>query len=145
MAEFHGSARLTDGTRVALTAAEAKALWEACEAAEAQLAADMPTDDDALRAMGRAYERLRKLGWRDAIYCPKDGSSFDVIEAGSTGIHRCHYSGIWPDGHWWIESDGDLWPSRPILFRLDPDAEAVRQQKLADAAAAYTAEASAHA
>lgn len=78
----------------------------------------MPTEQDALRTMFAAYQRLKELGWNDAIYCPKDGSSFDVIEPGSTGIHRAHYSGDWPKGSWWVEDAGDLWPSRPILYRV---------------------------
>lgn len=31
--------------------------------------------------------------------------------------HRCHYQGEWPNGHWWVASDGDLWPSHPALFK----------------------------
>lgn len=42
---------------------------------------------------------------------------FQVIEAGSTGIHPCVYQGKWPNGHWWITADGDMCPSRPVLFR----------------------------
>ena len=38
----------------------------------------------ALRMMCDAYQRLKDFGWNDAIYCPKDGSIFDVIEAGSS-------------------------------------------------------------
>jgi hypothetical protein len=83
-------------------------------------AADMPTEHDALRVMARVMARLKELGWRDAIYCPKDGTAFDIIEAGSTGIHDCHYEGEWPKGSWWVHEAGDLWPSRPILFRLKP-------------------------
>lgn len=84
--------------------------------------AEMPDDRAALLVMFRGFDRLRQLGWRDACYCPKDGSTFEVIEAGSTGIHRAHYEGEWPKGTWWIHEDGDLWPSRPILFRLIPPA-----------------------
>ena len=79
---------------------------------------DMPTESDAIRQSFRAWYRLKELGWKEAIFCPKDGSSFLVIEPGSTGIHRCHYDGEWPDGYWWIEADGDLHPSHPILFKL---------------------------
>lgn len=95
---------------------------------KAKRLSDMPDQAAALHALGQAYQRLSELGWRDAIYCPKDGSEFDVIEAGSTGVHRCHYVGKWPDGSWWIAADGDLWPSRPILFRalaaVQPDVAA---------------------
>ena len=109
-----------------------KALWATAEAEEAARAAAMPTEQDAINAMFSAHLRLRDLGWREAIYCPKDGSEFDVIEAGSTGIHRCHYSGEWPDGHWWVADDGDLWPSRPVLYR-PTEAEKARWAELREA------------
>lgn len=134
--EYHGSARLADGSRVAFTADQAKALWEASQRATAKLAADMPTEADALREMMRAYERLKQLGWREADYLPKDGSMFDAIEIGSTGIHRASHDGK----YCWVHDAGDLWPSRPVLFRLDPEAEAARKQKMADAIAAYAAQ-----
>jgi len=53
------------------------------------------------------------------IYCPKDGTTFNVLEAGSTGIFVAHYEGEWPTGSWWIHDEeyGDLSPSRPILFK----------------------------
>ncbi len=101
-------------------------IWAEAEAAEAKRAVDMPTEQDAIRVMLSAYHRLTKLGWRDAIYCPKDGSTFDVIEAGSGGIHECHYQGEWPKGTWWVSDGGDLWPSRPILFRTHPTREEER-------------------
>lgn len=86
----------------------------------AKLAEAMPTELDAIRAMQDAYIRLKDLGWRDAIYCPKDGSIFDAIEVGSTGIHACSYMGDWPTGTWWVHAAHDLWPSRPVLFRISP-------------------------
>ena len=64
---------------------------------------------------------LKELGWADAVYCPKDGSRFLAIEAGSTGVYPCYYKGEWPDGHWWTEAHGDLWPSRPILWKPIPE------------------------
>lgn len=78
---------------------------------------EMPTEQDALKVLFRAYERLKELGWNDALYSPKDGSSFDSISVGSTGIHRCHYEGAWPDGRYWVEDGGDLWPAEPVLYR----------------------------
>lgn len=82
--------------------------------------AQMPTVDKALLALFNAYQRLKELGFNDIMYCPKDGSVFEVVEIGSTGIHDCHYEGEWPDGSWWVHSAGDLWPSHPVLFRLKP-------------------------
>lgn len=115
----------------------AEELWAEIEAADAARAAKMPDDRAALEQMFDAYIRLKDLGWNDAIYCPKDGTSFEVIEAGSCGIHRCHYQGEWPDGHWWVEEAHDLWPSRPILYRLYPEDEAKRKAKMAEAAARF--------
>lgn len=85
---------------------------------DAARAALMPTEQDAIRLISDAHERLKELGWNDIIYCPKDGSEFDAIEVGSTGIHRCHYSGEWPDGSWLIADEHDLYPSRPIMYRV---------------------------
>lgn len=78
----------------------------------------MPDDAVAISAMFEAYDRLRELGWQSIIYCPKDGTVFDAIEAGSTGIHPCHYDGEWPQGSFWLHDGGDLWPGRPVLFKL---------------------------
>lgn len=97
------------------------ALLAECEAEEAARAADMPTEQDAINAMFRAYLRLKELGWREAIYCPKDGTRFRAIEAGSTWTFPCHYMGDWPNGFWFAEEAGDLWPFRPVLFKLIED------------------------
>ena len=99
---------------------EAQRLLAAADAAKAARAEAMPTEQDALRLMTDAYRRLHELGWREAMYCPKNGAPFQVIEAGSSGIHDCHYHGEWPNG-WWIASAGDLWPSHPVLWRPIPD------------------------
>lgn len=100
-----------------LTREEADALHARIEAAKVERERLMPDEKAALRIMTDAYHRLEELGWKSASYCPKDGTQFDAIEAGSSGIHRCHYEGEWPEGGWWISAHNDLWPSRPILFR----------------------------
>lgn len=94
-----------------------EALWAATQQAKADRAERMPDEQAALRVLHDAYTRLKELGWRDAIYCPKDGTEFQVIEAGSTGIHNCAYLGEWPTGGWYINGED---PLRPILFRLQP-------------------------
>lgn len=101
--------------RSELATLDPAALIEAIDKAKADRAAEMPDDAAALAVLHRAYMRLKELGWRDALYCPKDGSEFDVIEMGSTGVHTCAYFGDWPNGVWLIDGDS---PSRPILFRL---------------------------
>lgn len=112
-----GHATWADGSHTPVRKDEADAIWSAVETAREKRASAMPTERDAINALWEAYQRLKELDWNDAIYCPKDGSLFDVIEAGSSGIHSCRYDGEWPTGHWWIEEAGDLWPSRPILYR----------------------------
>lgn len=116
-----------------LTRAEGDAIWAECEAAQLKRAKDMPDEKTALNAMHEAYTRLKELGWSEAIYCPKDGSAFNAIEAGSTGVHRCHYEGEWPNGSWWVRDEQDLYPSHPILYRLDPEKEAERRAKMEEA------------
>jgi hypothetical protein len=92
-------------------------LWKEIKQHKSDRAERMPDDAAALRTMLDVMERLRELGWRDAIYCPKDGTHFNAIEAGSTGIFDCYYDGEWPTGGWWIADGGELYPSRPILFK----------------------------
>jgi hypothetical protein len=132
-----GWATLESGERIALSSEECEALWAAAEADQVRRAAEMPDEKAAIQRMFDGWLRLKELGWREASYCPKDGSPFDVIEPGSTGIHRAHYWGEWPTGGWMVEAAGDLYPSSPILFRLDPEAEAERKRKLAEAIARY--------
>lgn len=97
---------------------------------KADRAAKMPDEKAAISQMFEAYQRLQELGWREAIYCPKDGSMFSAITAGSTGVHLCNYEGEWPKGAWWIY-DGDVWPARPILFRERRDDDPVVNRGLA--------------
>lgn len=94
-------------------------LWRSAIDAKNKRAEDMPTEKDAIEAMFQCYLRLKELGWNDASYCPKDGSKFKVVESGSSGIHDCHYDGKWPNGIYWVHDAGDLWPSRPVLYKKD--------------------------
>lgn len=96
---------------------EIEKLFARIDAADKKRKESMPDQESALKQMFEAYLRLKELGWKDAIYCPKDGSMFDVIEAGSTGIFECNYTGEWPNGHWNVYTDGDMYSSRPILFK----------------------------
>lgn len=96
--DYFGHATMADGTHVPLSQNDAKAIWEAIDAADAKRRADMPTTQSALSAICDGKQRLTSLGWRDAVYCPKDGSSFAIIEYGSTGIFYATYHGEWPTG-----------------------------------------------
>jgi hypothetical protein len=80
----------------------ATAIWGAIERQNAADEAAMPDTLAAMIALQRARERLKKLGWREGIYCPKDGGGFAVIQYGSTGIFAGTYVGDWPAGDVWI-------------------------------------------
>lgn len=80
------------------TQEQAEAILDAIRKSDAEREASMPTYQAALHQALSARERLKKLGWRDGIYCPKDGTSFALVEWGSTGVHPGHYMGEWPTG-----------------------------------------------
>ena len=138
--EYYGHMTMADGSHVPLSKEDAEHLWKASEARQAEIAARWPDERSCLIALTEAFHRLRDFGWQEAIYCPKDGTWFQVIEPGSSGIHRAHYEGSWPKGTWWIEDGGDMWPSRPILFKLFPEDQAKYDAKMKAAAEAYAAE-----
>jgi hypothetical protein len=79
----------------------------------------MPDIHVTLRVMLMVWQRLRDLGWNDPIYCPKDGTLFQSIEFGSTGIFDCRYVGEWPDGHWESLDGHDVYPSsrQPVMWK----------------------------
>lgn len=129
-------------TPIEVSPEEFQSILDAIDQARARRAALMPDQQTAIRALYEAFDRLRELGWREGIYSPKDGSEFEIIEAGSTGIFQCRYLGEWPDGYWITTDDRDAYPSSapPMLFRLFPAAEAARKARIAAAAAKYKAE-----
>jgi hypothetical protein len=140
--KYVGWATMTDGTHRGITSAEAENLWKAIDDRRADRALAMPDEQSAIKAMFSAYDRLRELGWREGIYAPKDGSKFQIIEGGSTGVFECHYSGAWPNGYWMTVDDRDCYPSSsaPLLYRMFPDDEAKQKAKMAAAAEAFRKE-----
>jgi|TARA_R100000093_G_scaffold41509_5_gene21717 hypothetical protein len=108
---------MSDGSREPIRANEAETIMAQIEAGRVVRREQLPDLKACLTMLGRVSERMRELGWKDAIYCPKDGSPFEAIEFGSTGIHVAGYEGKWPKGSWWVYGGGDMWPSRPILWR----------------------------
>ncbi len=82
---------LSDGSRVAVSEAEASDLWAYIEGEGARLAAAYPTTVDALRAFCDADQRLKSLGWKSYTFGVEDGAEVAVVERGSTGI----FHGFW--------------------------------------------------
>jgi hypothetical protein len=79
----------------------------------------MPTDQDAATAMWEAWYRLKELGWRETCYGPTN-VEVQLIEPGSSGIHRGTRWNDWPETTWWINGDS---PSTPCLFKPIPGEE----------------------
>lgn len=125
-----------------LTRAEGAALRAHAEQSQRERAERMPDEKAAISALFDAWQRLKELGWDDPRYCPKDGSSFKVIELGSTGIFDCYYQGEWPDGLYMVSDDRDVYPTSTgvAMYRLYPEDEEKRKQKLAAATEQYRAE-----
>lgn len=67
--------------------------------------------------MNELMQAITKDGWRDIIYCPKDGTLFLAWSPSHRTPFKCLYRGNWPDGSWWAICDGDMWPTLPILFK----------------------------
>lgn len=106
-------------------ATDAEKLFAQIDAAKARRAELMPTEQDAIRAMFEAWQRLRELGWRDGRYMPTNGEKHAGIQCGSTGIHAMTATrdegpfGALTARTIWTTYDGDIWPSSvpPVLFR----------------------------
>lgn len=100
------------------TWSDLRAMWDECAKRER----DYRDKGEValLEQMQDGWNGLKACGWREIEYCPKDGSRFLAISAGSTGVCPHYYKGEWPQGSWWAESCGDLWPSRPILWKPMP-------------------------
>ena len=112
--------------REPLTRSEGDALWASAQAAKAARIERMPDEKAAINALWDAHQRLKELGWKEPQYCPKDGSSFKVIELGSTGIFDCYYKGEWPDGYYMVSDERDIYPTSGgvAMFKLLPEAQA---------------------
>lgn len=84
-----------------------------------QRAEQMPTVKDALETIFLGYLRLKDMGWNFPMHCPKDGSEFFVVEAGSTGVFPCVYVGKWPDGEYVIRDGDESYSVTPMLFNKE--------------------------
>ena len=80
----------------------------------------IPDEKTALVLMFESYQRLKELGWNDAVYAPSDRTPLDMIEIGSTGVHSGYCERRPPSliaNKWFWILDDDAWPSHPILYR----------------------------
>lgn len=118
--DYHGHLTREDGSHVPLTKAGAQSLWDEVMRQKAERAKVYPTETECLRVMSDIRARLSDMGWKNAIYCPKDGTVFDAIEFGCTTIFDCWYDGDWPNGRWWMSDGSDIWPTRPVAYRDKP-------------------------
>lgn len=118
--KYYGHMTMADGSHVPLSSEECETMLKEIDEHRERRAAALPDEKSCLATMFDGFDRLRELGWREACYCPKNGTVFDSISAGSTGIHDCYYQGEWPKGNYWILDGGDIWPAHPILFKLKP-------------------------
>lgn len=119
-----------DGRHVPITRAQAACILKSIKDAQAKRDAMMPDEASARRVLMQAVERMKSFGWRDGIYCPKDGTAFAVFMFGSTGVFTGHYSGDWPSGCIIAEDEvcdprGCMW--KPI-DKLSDEEEAARQK-----------------
>jgi len=116
------------------TEEQAKAIFEAISKSDAEREAAMPTHQAALHQASAAKERLKKLGWREGIYCPKDGTPFALVEWGSTGVHPGHYMGEWPTGD--VYCNDFMVPPHAIMWKaidkLSDDERAAFNASIAD-------------
>ena len=102
-----------------LTKREADIIIAAAERDEAKRIEMIPDQATGIKTLWDAYQRLKDFGWCDIDYCPKDQTRFNVLELGSTGIHKGYYYGEYPNGSIMIEDD-DLGASpstAAILFK----------------------------
>lgn len=97
-----------------LTNAEKQELWQAAMRQKAERDARLPDEMACARALADALHRLQDLGWRDAHYARGELADVEMIEVGSTGIHR----GYRDQYGFWINADGDTSPSRPLVYRI---------------------------
>jgi hypothetical protein len=111
------------------TQEQATAIFDAIKERDEDRQARLPNTIAALDQASVARERLRTLGWRDGIYCPKDGTAFALIEWGSTGIHSGHYMGKWPEGH--IYSGDFLVQPQAVMWKAIDDLTADENAGLA--------------
>lgn len=120
-----------------ITRAEGEAIWAHAELCDRERKERMPDEKSAINALFDAWLRLKDFGWKEPMYCPKDGKHFHIIELGSTGIFEGAYSGEWPNGHWdsWDDHDSYCSSIAPAMFKLFPADAAAESERWKNAGA----------
>ncbi len=80
-------------------------------------AASWPDEAHALDTLCDLRRRLEELGWSEASLAPRNHKPLLFIEAGCSRVLR----GYRDEVGFWVSDGGDMWPSHPMLFKVDPD------------------------
>lgn len=112
------------GSAVMLDADVLTPIVKQLESAKEARAAALPDEYEALRVLFAVFERLQELGWKAPIYAPRDRRPLEIIEFGSTGVHLGYRD---EEGGFWVVTDGDDWPSCPLMTRELSAAEAAEK------------------
>lgn len=116
--QVEGWATGHDGKRHRLSEDECRDIIARADAQKIARESSMPDFDAAISTLHSAQVRLGELGWKEGIYCPKDGEQFALIEFGSTGVFSGRYVGKWPDGYVYAD-DYTLHPNGMMWKPLD--------------------------
>jgi len=124
MSDYHGHMTHKDGSHTYLSKEEVDDLVASFEKHNAEMASLMPQAWDALGVIGRATERLRKLGWRKGGgLAVRKGDECAVIQIGSTGM----WSGWLDDDRKYVHYSGCV--SSPEKVWLKPLAELTEEER----------------
>lgn len=77
-------------------------------------AEQFPDEQSVIRMMVQCRLRLEELGWRSALYAPRDGSHFLAITPGYAGPSEC----TWLGSGFFVADGNDWWPTTPSHFKL---------------------------
>ncbi len=92
-----------------------RAMWAEADKTELPLRKAMATAE--MEIITALTNELRRHGWAEAIYCPKDHSIFWGWDPLCAAPYECYYEGEWPKGSWFAAVHGDIWPARPVLWK----------------------------
>lgn len=82
----------------------------------------------ALMKLYEGWLDLKLAGWQEPRYFkwPDEGIEFELIELGSTGVHRAVRRSLPPEQTCWVDGN---WPSHPFLVRKIDGGESTGSRK----------------